>query len=1130
MIDNDLSPKPLNPDARKNVLRIFRGNESMVLPPLLTNEQMQVAERSEADFKRSVQSVLDRSPKTIFNAFSDFEAVLPREKTREILDRALDQEPFLFIAYFGRTKKYYDAEEQKTSFLRANELDRGHALFRYFGDPAINQLFSKEEGRDLLLAASKTMYGGSFEKDNVDSYVKGGFLTQGDVRGIVVSLLQRDREFVKGVGNFVTYFPEDQKEVFKKEVINAYKKEDLSLFNLKSTGDLLTDEDRRVIIRYHMQSKPDVMGYHLGIMEELLPRDEVQAWVRKALAKKYFTIFSSDFASKALLDKDMLSPEERSTFRRIVISEHPGMVFSNLDDYLSDYPLEKRGAVLRQIIEDNPQSALYNISEWISYISTDPVEQKAFVKSMLYEDGLYFVVRYNDEREGNIIRTLFTRDEIRQLMHQQLELGAEYTSSTFKDVSKFLGNDREIKEFVEKARETDPSYFMSNLKNLMYLYTSDEIRTVVNELSQNSRSVYSVLSQVDEWAPILGKDYVWNFIQKLRVTNPQDVFLQIDDCMRFVPREEKEGFLMDLIRINPPFAFLEIDKIRHYLPEITEDKMLILGQSDSERLAYAPKALASFYKDIVKVKDPVNRQVLTRDAYQLYHSIALIESLGLKGELMRVKSAQELPARREEELLSIFYCYSMLKSKDPENFSKLWSLGNSVEDSSRILLGELARHMGIQREVSEDEGKNFLTSMGTPSPFFTYFLQYENSPEYKRLLAGMFEGILAGKYNEWKFGERTNQCLDELKKAKLVPESMTYEQYEIWRTDQETTLQEALATDASSVASAIRKVLLDNNEHLQVEAFDEKEKTPEQVLIDIQSRLGLVGQDLASINKRMSELKKVSGSEENKDIMELLAQKERIEEARKRLIKNRNFVKVATLKPQEIVVGYLLEGADLKKKVALITKVLEDIRKETSQEGQFVFEQVEQLLKSFYGQSKEKQNLTCSDSSSPKDLIEVGARPVESCQHYATGSHNDCLLGYSDPNTKILMLKNEKGNPVARAIFRLLSSREGKPALHVEKIYSVSASQGVLKSTFKHALSKAMQMGVPLFVNQEAQNEQGVETELQVPAGFTTIEVNEQLFSKGSRAPKVYVDSAGGERKRGNYRMENLLQVKEVTV
>ena len=139
----------------------------------------------------------------------------------------------------------------------------------------------------------------------------------------------------------------------------------------------------------------------------------------------------------------------------------------------------------------------------------------------------------------------------------------------------------------------------------------------------------------------------------------------------------------------------------------------------------------------------------------------------------------------------------------------------------------------------------------------------------------------------------------------------------------------------------------------------------------------------------------------------------------------------------------------------------------------------------------------------------------------------------SKPNGENLfryLLKNESGAWVARGISRLLSIRgtEGEAAIHMEPIYSASASRGVKRVVFTRMWEKAESMGLPLYVSLRAQDEGGAEREVDVPDGFKLVPARVVLESRASRAPKVYVDSAGGEKRLGRFMLRGLLEVRKV--
>ena len=210
------------------------------------------------------------------------------------------------------------------------------------------------------------------------------------------------------------------------------------------------------------------------------------------------------------------------------------------------------------------------------------------------------------------------------------------------------------------------------------------------------------------------------------------------------------------------------------------------------------------------------------------------------------------------------------------------------------------------------------------------------------------------------------------------------------------------------------------------------------------------------------------------------------------------------------------------------TQVLKRLRKNISSENSFVIEQIDSVFSSYDEQTSEAQKISVEDTSDPKITLEIGATPQGSCQNFRNGVENRALLGYFDPNTKVLLVRNERGKPIARSIFRILdavadtevpegSESTSGPVIQIETIYGVDAGEGVVRAIYDHAVAKSKQMGVPLVVSTKSQNAAGHMMESRVSDTVETAPLAAQLFARGSRAPYVYADSPGGSKKGGVY-------------
>lgn len=363
---------------QEKILEKLQGqNYSFQLRRLFTDEQIQSAKGSEEAFLGLVNYGLGRSPDSIFNAFEQLEILLPREKIRSVLDTLVETKPFSFIAWFDKIHQYYEENELKAVILKAHDAEGIHksALLLYFNKPEISQLFSKEEGRELLLSSSSAVHEGAVEKDRIDTYVKEGFLTDADVRNIVIGLIQRESDGIKKVGEFMQYFPEDQRDVLKQEVFNAFTRQENTayLHNLDQAANLLTNEDKRTIIRHRMQNtSPDMMISHLDLMMRFLPASEAQTWLKDAIKKN---VYPSSHTAKTILQGDLLSPEEKLAFLQKTINEHPALLLDDLELYLAYYPADQRQTLVRQTVERIPVDiAMHDLNKWILYVTDNPQE------------------------------------------------------------------------------------------------------------------------------------------------------------------------------------------------------------------------------------------------------------------------------------------------------------------------------------------------------------------------------------------------------------------------------------------------------------------------------------------------------------------------------------------------------------------------------------------------------------------------------------------------------------------------------------------------------------------------------------------------------------------------------------
>ncbi len=651
------------------------------------------------------------------------------------------------------------------------------------------------------------------------------------------------------------------------------------------------------------------------------------------------------------------------------------------------------------------------------------------------------------------------------------------------------------------------------------------------------RTIERWLYYLEIWGPraeSIKPGFVLSIAEKFKDTNAPAFLFFMDQIAPFVPSERISGLVRGLVLANPPIALVALQEkpvsLQGLGPEVSGSSIVALGSSDQERMSFAPKTLRDFYKQISAAVPVEEQKSLLIETHNIYRAIALIKSGGLEPAFRKIQEGKDLSPAAEKEVVAIFYCFALLKEASPGQFAGLEKLGATPEESKQILFSQFAGLLGLERQFTPQEVSQFFGTMETPVPFMIYLLQHRNSEPHKKLLTEIFESITSGKFSEWKYRPLTPEAFEMLKQAKLLPEKLTIEQYALWRADGQTTLFESLATDTETTANAVKKYLEGNLNHLEIEEVMDRltqaypDQDPESAL---QQDLGSLGQRLAVTNRELSGLRKQADPASTERIAELEQEKISLEDGRRILIRARKIFRLAGLQPDEVASGYFLEGKDRKQRGDSIAKVLGELKESSAPENGFVYDQINDMLDSLRATSDEKQNLVATDSSDPKVWIEIGEKPVTSCQSYDGGGFNECLVAYTDPDTKFLILRNQRGKIIARSVFRLLETGNGDPALHIERIYSSTTSKGVIRSMFARAYQKAEEMGVPLYMSGESQDEGGVEKPAPVAEGYQATAVQDSLFSRASRAPKAYVDSAGGVQTDGEFEMKNLMEIRK---
>lgn len=115
-------------------------------------------------------------------------------------------------------------------------------------------------------------------------------------------------------------------------------------------------------------------------------------------------------------------------------------------------------------------------------------------------------------------------------------------------------------------------------------------------------------------------------------------------------------------------------------------------------------------------------------------------------------------------------------------------------------------------------------------------------------------------------------------------------------------------------------------------------------------------------------------------------------------------------------------------------------------------------------QKEQSKKYICIDSDDPLHLFLSGTYTEGSCQNTIGGDPklNKCLLGYTnDGKNRILVVSDESGTIIGRAIFRLLMDERGDPILFLEDSYPKS-NKSLEKILIIFATQRAKALGLPL--------------------------------------------------------------------
>jgi hypothetical protein len=438
-------------------------------------------------------------------------------------------------------------------------------------------------------------------------------------------------------------------------------------------------------------------------------------------------------------------------------------------------------------------------------------------------------------------------------------------------------------------------------------------------------------------------------------------------------------------------------------------------------------------------------------------------------------------AKMEARAIRAFRALTRL---EPENITPF----DSIDALESQLIGNLYdRLTGADAPLSDEQRVRLLERFGSTDPLLVYSLKFMSDDAYRDQLAGLVQSVADDNYEAWHRGDGSLEAMRALVDAGHLPQHITPEQYAEWCADSTFSSLEQLVSSSADAAEAIRSSValgsVDigllapgysiNKEGMDAVVLDRNVLGKLTGLINGQARGqkqgALTTEQVAAVSRGMGAYREIPGV---RDLLSRLAAgediqfiKQQIEGTRSQLEQLYLLIRIANVSAEEVAAGALLAepNAEGKRNVQRrLPDVLSYLHKELPPELHFIPESVTGLLASAAAERGEAELMTAEDTIDPKVTLEIGEIPQRTCQHYESGEFNQGLIGYFGPDVKIGIIRNEKGNIVARSIIRLMEDEQGNAVLFAEPVYQSVVSPQVRTLLSEHLNKKAAKMGVKL--------------------------------------------------------------------
>lgn len=1058
------------------------GNKNSVVGKHAALEAITTAE--------GMQSVIHRvataAPHLLLTDIPTLSHLVPQETIREWVDAVSTSKSFnharAFINNLHKVTDYFEGEDEvlaervKASLTQMYCTDVINALIRR---PTTLQYLTPGDARQITankLADLPTA--GAFPgRVDLDRLVELGLAKPEQIEEVVVDALIANQD----AGSSAL---RDPKDVLSEDGINRVKTTLLEQFDEPVSKDdsykrtnslsaivrcgLFTDEELKGVFETCIErGESGRLLSHMDAVNNVLSPEQTRGVITEAVQNKTAgSIY--DFTLKRLLGKVDLDPEV--TFE--LIKQVANRAFNGTSpkaamQLIEFVPANMRGRLIRDIVDGCPiGNLIYEKSyshgredafAWVGYLGSRS-EAATILRNRIEEArGFDFVAHVQNWRSDDdyLPMQLFSLAEARAMVRERIhatnpdgiyDYSTRAVINNFYAINSVLTDPEEVSTLIRERAYLDPEALLGSWKPEFgaYFDPSEVMDMLEAAWPKDMVDKPRVSEELEAFLP---QDRLVELYSSYMALSDyeEDVDLGIDDFISRLDPQVAKLFIQKLLDKNP-YRLLESNYATDFLDL---ERSVFIDFINEHTSTFAPKTLGKLNRRYERA-NPYQQRLLEKDQDDLYQAFAWINHAGLNDTYERLLTGARTE-KAERELLHLLSAagrqIDWYKDTQLAEVKDLRGLRSLVED---VTLHEL----GID-QLTHEQRTTFRSAVTDILPFGVYASRYAESEQHRIVLKDMLEAAVKPEaYKSWRFA--LDKTLEERKALGWVPGALSETQFDQWAEDDESVITLGEARN-DAVGTDIAELIRQNTEHLGVsEDFSDPET---------QSRLDEL------VRKLGQELKEAHAGRKHGTERVNVGEVEG-------WLKSSKYLRAA----------HVMYNAD-RFSGQQIKQVMRDFRAGLPEDGRFLAERVEEML-AFAGTTLE--DVVITDISDPQTTIEIGAKPVPSCQHYANGSANENLLGYFDVDVKPIVIKGKNGNIAARAIMRLLETESGEPVLFVEPTYTSYNYGQVSQAIQTFIAQKAAKLGIAYISNDDVN---------------TSDEEEVVIRSRGSRAPERYSDS-----------------------